>query len=238
MTTRLLEIRAGVLSKNDHLAAALRERFHAAGVLALNLVSSPGTGKTAFLEHTLRELVAIGQRTATLVGDLETDNDARRLARSGGLVRQIETHGYCHLEAEWIGEHIAAADWNLNDLDYFFIENVGNLVCPSSYDLGEQIRVVLLSATEGEDKPLKYPGLFNSADVAVITKIDLAEPCEFNAELAQANIHAVHPAIPIFQTSAKTGAGMDAWLAWLTAQRARLVGAQAGTEVTSVRADS
>jgi hydrogenase nickel incorporation protein HypB len=237
MTTRLLEIRAGVLSKNDHLAAALRERFQAAGVLALNLVSSPGTGKTAFLERTLRDLEAAGQRTATLVGDLETDNDARRLARSGGLVRQIETHGYCHLEAAWIGEHLAAAGWDINALDYFFIENVGNLVCPSSYDLGEQIRVVLLSATEGEDKPLKYPGLFNSADVAVITKIDLAEPCEFNAELAQANIHAVHPGIPIFQTSAKTGAGMDAWLAWLIAQRARLIGAPAGTEVTSVRAD-
>lgn len=231
MTTRLLEVRAGVLSKNDHLAAALRERFLAARVLALNLVSSPGTGKTAFLERTLTALVAQGQRTAALVGDLETDNDARRLARSGSAVRQIETHGYCHLEAQWIGEHIAAAGWDLADLDYFFIENVGNLVCPSSYDLGEQIRVVLLSATEGEDKPLKYPGMFNSADVAIITKIDLAEPCEFDAELAQTNIQTVHPGIPIFATSAKTGFGMDSWLAWLIAQRTRLLGAPVGMEV-------
>ncbi len=219
MTTRLLELRSQVLSKNDQVAAQLRARFEAAGVVALNLVSSPGTGKTAFLERTLTLLIAAGVRTATLVGDLATDNDARRLARSGGVVRQIETHGYCHLEAAWIGEHIAAAGWDLQQVDYFFIENVGNLVCPASYDLGERIRVVLLSATEGEDKPLKYPVLFNSADVAIITKIDLAAACEFDADRAAANIHTVRPGIPIFATSAKSGAGMDAWLAWLTAQR-------------------
>ncbi len=219
MTTRLLELRSQVLSKNDQVAAQLRARFEAAGVVALNLVSSPGTGKTAFLERTLTLLIAAGVRTATLVGDLATDNDARRLARSGGVVRQIETHGYCHLEAAWIGEHIAAAGWDLQQVDYFFIENVGNLVCPASYDLGERIRVVLLSATEGEDKPLKYPVLFNSADVAIITKIDLAAACEFDADHAAANIHTVRPGIPIFATSAKSGAGMDAWLAWLTAQR-------------------
>lgn len=222
MTTRLLELRSGVLSKNDQIAALLRARFHAAGVVALNLVSSPGTGKTAFLERTLTMLIAAGVRTATLVGDLETDNDARRLARSGGAVRQIETHGYCHLEAAWISEHIAAAGWDLQQLDFFFIENVGNLVCPASYDLGEQIRVVLLSATEGEDKPLKYPVLFNSADVAIITKIDLAAACEFDADRAETNIHTVRPGIPIFATSAKSGVGMDSWLTWLIAQHPNL----------------
>ncbi len=209
MTTRLLEIRAGVLSKNDRLAAELRARFAAAGLLALNLVSSPGTGKTALLERTL----------AALVGDLATDNDARRLARSGALVRQIETRDMCHLEADMVGSHLEAAGWDLAELDYLFIENVGNLVCPSGYDLGEQIRVVLLSAAEGEDKPIKYPVLFNSADVAVITKLDLAEVCELDLALMRQNIHRVRPGIPIFETSARTGAGMDRWLAWLMERR-------------------
>ncbi len=227
MSTRLLEVRAGVLSKNDHLAAALRERFQAAGLLALNLVSSPGTGKTAFLERTLRALVEAGQRPAALVGDLATDNDARRLARSGAQVRQIATHGLCHLEAEWINAHLAEAGWELNQLDYLFIENVGNLVCPSSYDLGEQIRVVLLSAAEGEDKPLKYPSMFNSADVAVITKLDLAVPCDLDLELMRRNLDSVRPGITIFETSAKTGAGLSPWLDWLAERRARAVGAHA-----------
>lgn len=219
MTTRLLEIRAGVLSKNDRLAAELRARFQAAGLLALNLVSSPGTGKTVLLERTLAALVAAGQRPAALVGDLATDNDARRLARSGALVRQIETRDMCHLEADMVGNHIEAAGWDLAELDYLFIENVGNLVCPSGYDLGEQIRVVLLSAAEGEDKPIKYPVLFNSADVAVITKLDLAEVCELDLELMRQNLHRVRPGIPIFETSARTGAGMDRWLAWLMERR-------------------
>jgi len=219
MTTRLLEIRAGVLSKNDRLAAELRARFAAAGLLALNLVSSPGTGKTALLERTLAALVAAGQRPAALVGDLATDNDARRLARSGALVRQIETRDMCHLEADMVGSHLEAAGWDLAELDYLFIENVGNLVCPSGYDLGEQIRVVLLSAAEGEDKPIKYPVLFNSADVAVITKLDLAEVCELDLALMRQNIHRVRPGIPIFETSARTGAGMDRWLAWLMERR-------------------
>lgn len=162
MTTRIVELRRGILKKNDELAAGLRERFKAAGVVALNLVSSPGTGKTALLERTLRELRARGARVAALVGDLETDNDARRLAASGAPVRQINTHGICHLDAEMIGKGLADGRLpDLSALDYLFIENVGNLVCPSSYDLGESIRVALLSVTEGEDKPLKYPTLFN-----------------------------------------------------------------------------
>jgi hydrogenase nickel incorporation protein HypB len=220
MTTRIVELRRGILKKNDELAAALRERFGAAGVLVLNLVSSPGAGKTAFLEWTLRELRLHGSRAAALVGDLETDNDARRLAASGAPVRQINTHGICHLDAEMVGRNLQ--DWEgapLNGLEYLFIENVGNLVCPSSYDLGEGIRVALLSVTEGEDKPLKYPTIFNSADAAVITKIDLAAPCEFNRELALRNINEIRPGIRIFETSAKTGAGMEEWLRYLAGER-------------------
>ncbi len=221
MSTRIVELRQGILKKNDQLARALRERFGAAGVLVLNLVSSPGTGKTSFLEITLRELRAQGARTAVLVGDLETDNDARRLARSGVPVKQVNTHGICHLDAEMVGRNLDV--WEglaLADLDYLFIENVGNLVCPSSYDLGERIRVAMLSVTEGEDKPLKYPTLFNSADIAVITKIDLAAACEFNRELALGNLEAIRPGIRVFETSAKTGAGMEEWLRFLTSQQA------------------
>jgi hydrogenase nickel incorporation protein HypB len=217
MTTRIVELRRGILKKNDELARDLRERFTAAGVLVLNLVSSPGTGKTAFLERTLRELCASGAEAAALVGDLETDNDARRLAASGAPVRQINTHGICHLEAEMVSKHLDG--WDLGALDYLFIENVGNLVCPSSYDLGERIRVALLSVTEGEDKPLKYPTLFNSADAAVITKIDIAEPCGFDRDTALKNINEIRPGIRIFETSAKTGAGMAEWLGYLKEQR-------------------
>jgi len=216
MTTRIVELRQGILKKNDELARELRGRFATAGVLVLNLVSSPGTGKTMFLERTLQELLAQGSRAAAVVGDLETDNDARRLAASGAPVRQINTHGICHLEAEMVGKHLEG--WQLAELDYLFIENVGNLVCPSSYDLGEKIRVALLSVTEGEDKPLKYPTLFNSADAAVITKIDLAEPCGFDREAALHNIREIRPGIRIFETSAKTGAGMAEWLGYLKSQ--------------------
>ena len=218
MTTRIVELRRGILKKNDELARGLRDRFSATGVLVLNLVSSPGTGKTAFLERTLRELKARGSRVAALVGDLETDNDARRLAASGAPVRQINTHGICHLEAEMVSRHLEG--WELGALDYLFIENVGNLVCPSSYDLGEKIRVALLSVTEGEDKPLKYPTLFNSADAAVITKMDIAAAVEFDRDAAVKNINEIRPGIKIFETSAKTGAGMDAWLDYLAKERA------------------
>ena len=217
MTTRIVELRRGILKKNDELAAGLRRQYAAGGVLVLNLVSSPGTGKTAFLEWTLRELKARGVRVAALVGDLETDNDARRLAASGAPVRQINTHGICHLDAEMISKHLDG--WELGNLDYLFIENVGNLVCPSSYDLGEKIRVALLSVTEGEDKPLKYPTLFNSADAAVITKMDIAEPCGFDRGLALKNINEIRPGIRIFETSSKTGVGMEDWLAYLAGAR-------------------
>lgn len=213
MQTRLLEVRQGVLSKNDELAAGLRQRFGEAGLFTLNLVSSPGAGKTTFLEKTIHKLSERGYKVAALVGDLETDNDGRRLAATGVPVKQIQTAGNCHLEAQMI--HNFIADWELSAFQFLFIENVGNLVCPSSYDLGEAMRIVLLSTTEGEDKPLKYPPMFYSSDVAVISKIDLAEAAEFDREAALSNLQQVHPGIPFFEVSAKKDTGMDAWLDFL-----------------------
>ena len=217
MTPRILEVRKGVLKKNDELAAGLRERFRGAGVFVANLVSGPGAGKTCLLERTLAAFAARGVRTAALVGDPETDNDARRLARSGVPTRQICTHGICHLEAAMVGNHLA--EWDLGALDFLFIENVGNLVCTTSYDLGESLRVVFLAVTEGEDKPLKYPGLFNSADAAVISKCDLAAACEFDRVAAHTNLHSIRPGLPIIETSGKSGAGLDEWLAFLSERR-------------------
>src|SRR5690606_24286832 len=181
MKPRMLEVRTRILKDNDQVARALRSRFDAAGVFVVSLVSSPGSGKTTFLRETLGRLSRT-HRVAALVGDLATENDARRLAESGAPVRQIVTGTVCHLEANMVES--ALGDWRLEELDYLFIENVGNLVCPSSYDLGEHLRLVLLSTTEGEDKPLKYPTIFNTADVAIITKSDLAEAVEFNRSQA------------------------------------------------------
>jgi hydrogenase nickel incorporation protein HypB len=217
MTPRIVELRQGLLKKNDQLAAALRLRFRDAGLFVVNLVSSPGTGKTLLLERTLSALKARGGRPAALVGDLETDRDAQRLARAGCPVRQIQTHGICHLDAEMIGRHLDG--WDLPSHDILFVENVGNLVCTSSYDLGESCRVALLSVTEGEDKPLKYPGIYHSADAVVITKIDLADPCEFDRDAARAHLLDVRPGVPLIETSAKTGQGLDDWLAFLDDRR-------------------
>jgi hydrogenase nickel incorporation protein HypB len=214
--TRIVEVREGILKKNDLLARELRSRFREAGVTVVSLVSSPGAGNTAFLEKTLTAL-AKSRRVAALVGDLATDNDARRLASSGAPVRQITTGTVCHLEAQMVES--ALEGWNLHELDYLFVENVGNLVCPSSYDLGEDLRAVLLSVTEGEDKPLKYPTIFNSADVALITKSDLAEAVEFRREEALRSIQAVRPGLPVLEVSAKTGAGTESWLAFLEERR-------------------
>jgi hydrogenase nickel incorporation protein HypB len=176
------------------------------------MVSSPGAGKTALLERTLTELQP-SRRVAALVGDLATENDARRLARSGAPVRQITTGTLCHLEAAMV--ETALADWDLAALDLLFIENVGNLVCPASYDLGEDLRLVLMSVTEGEDKPLKYPTIFNSADVALMTKLDLAAAAEFDWATAEANIQAVRPGMPMLRVSARTGAGIAGWIDYL-----------------------
>jgi hydrogenase nickel incorporation protein HypB len=207
MTTqpRLVEVRARILKENDVLARELRERFQRAGVCVISFVSSPGSGKTTFLEKLMARL-GERHRIAALVGDLATDNDAARLGRACRQVRQITTGTICHLDAKMIAA--ALEGWKLEDLAFLFIENVGNLVCPSSYDLGEQMRVVLLSATEGEDKPLKYPTIFNTSDVALITKIDMAAAAEFDREAARRNIHMVRPGMRILEVSAKSGAGM------------------------------
>src|SRR5271156_3302377 len=212
---RLLEVRKNVLKQNDVVARALRDRFRAQGTFVVSLVSSPGAGKTAFLEKTLT-LLHPHYRVAALVGDLATENDAIRLARSQAPVKQITTGSLCHLEAAMVQN--ALQEWDLNQLDFLFIENVGNLVCPSSYDLGENLRLVLLSVTEGEDKPLKYPTIFNSADVAVVTKIDLAGAVEFSWETVYHNIQAVRPGMPVFRLSAKTGEGMEQYLGFLAAR--------------------
>ncbi|MFL6448163.1 MAG: hydrogenase nickel incorporation protein HypB [Bryobacteraceae bacterium] len=206
---RLVEVRQRVLKRNDVLAQELRDRFRAAGVYVISLVSSPGSGKTAILESTLSRLRERA-RVAALVGDLATDNDAVRLARSMAPVRQITTGTICHLDAEMVKN--ALEGWKLNDLDLLFIENVGNLVCPSSYDLGENRRVVLMSVTEGEDKPLKYPTIFHTADLALITKTDLATAVEFDWQAARKNINAVRPGMEVIGVSSKTGDGMEAWL--------------------------
>ena len=209
---RLVQVRENILRHNDFLARELRTRFRDAGVFVVSLVSSPGSGKTEFLERTLAMLVP-DLRVAALVGDLATDNDAERLARSNAPVKQITTATVCHLEAQMVEG--ALKGWDLNDIDVLFIENVGNLVCPSSYDLGEALRLVLMSTTEGEDKPLKYPTIFNTADIAVITKIDLAGAVEFDRQRAWDSIQSVRPLMQVFEVSAKTGAGMKAWINYL-----------------------
>jgi hydrogenase nickel incorporation protein HypB len=206
LSTRIVEVREKILKQNDLLARTLRARFQDAEVFAASIVSSPGSGKTAFLEKLLSRIGA-EHRVAALVGDLATENDAVRLKRAASQVRQITTGTICHLDAQMIGK--ALEGWNLSELDFLFIENVGNLVCPSSYDLGEALRIVLLSATEGEDKPLKYPTIFNTADVAIITKMDLASAAEFDLPTAHRNIQSVRPNMRVYEISSKTGQGMD-----------------------------
>lgn len=218
-TPRLVEVRKNVLKQNDVIARGLRKGFHRERVFVVSLVSSPGSGKTAFLEKTLTALRE-RYRVAALVGDLATENDAARLARSQAPVKQITTGTLCHLEAAMV--QTALEGWDTGKLDFLFIENVGNLVCPSSYDLGENLRLVLMSVTEGEDKPLKYPTIFNSADVAVITKMDLAAAVEFNEPAALANIQAVRPGIKVFEVSAKSGQGMEDFFSYLATCRADL----------------
>jgi hydrogenase nickel incorporation protein HypB len=217
-TPRIVEVRRNILKRNDEIAHSLRQRFHDAGVFVVSLVSSPGSGKTALLERTLATLKE-EYRVAALVGDLATDNDRARLARSGAPVKQISTGTICHLEASMVS--LAIDDWDLRALDFLFIENVGNLVCPSSWDLGEDFRAVLLSVTEGEDKPLKYPTIFISADVAVVTKMDLATAVEFDAELATRNVQAVRPDMRTLEVSTKSGWGFASWLDFVIEGRNR-----------------
>lgn len=213
---RLVEVRQHVLKHNDAVARALRDRFSRLGIYVVSLVSSPGAGKTQLLRETLAHL-ARNHRVAALVGDLATENDARRLAECGVPVRQIITGTVCHLEADMVER--ALADWMPDELDYLFIENVGNLVCPASYDLGEDLRVVLVSTTEGEDKPLKYPTIFNTADLAVITKIDLAEAAGFDLNELLRSIASVRPGMAVLTTSARSGGGVAEWVADLESRR-------------------
>jgi hydrogenase nickel incorporation protein HypB len=220
---RMLVINQGVLSKNDVLAQKNRSLFKAKRLLVMNVVSSPGSGKTALIERTLTDIKG-RLRGGVVVGDLATDNDARRIARSGAPAIQITTGDTCHLDAEMVAEATARLD--LDALDVLIIENVGNLVCPSSYDLGEDLRVVLLAVTEGEDKPLKYPTMFKTADVVILNKMDIAEVVGFDRALALDNIHRIVPHARIFEVSARTGQGMEDWYQFL---EQRLAAVNAGT---------
>jgi hydrogenase nickel incorporation protein HypB len=201
-----------VLSENDRLAAELRARFHEHGVLCLNLISSPGSGKTSLLERTLGGF-SRGERVAVLTGDIQTDQDAARLARFGFPVRQISTGGTCHLDARMVARHLEG--WDLEDLDLLFIENVGNLVCPASYDLGEHAKIVVLSVTEGEDKPLKYPSIFFKAELLVLNKTDLLPHVPFRLEVARDNAQRIHPGMEILELSCASGQGLGEWRQWL-----------------------
>jgi len=205
-----------VLSENDRIAAELRARFQEHGVLCLNIISSPGSGKTSLLERTLESL-PLNERVAVLTGDIQTDNDAARLRRFHFPVKQITTGGTCHLDARMIERHLS--DWRIEDLDLLLIENVGNLVCPSSYDLGEAAKIVLLSVTEGEDKPLKYPSIFFKSDLLILTKTDLLPYVPFDIEAAAENARRVHPGMEHVKVSSLNGNGLDEWLTWFAQRR-------------------
>ena len=205
-----------VLNENARVAAELRERFCERRVLVVNLISSPGSGKTTLLEKTLEALPRTS-RVAVLTGDLQTENDANRLKRYGFPVKQIVTGGTCHLDARMIEKHIAS--WDLGQLDLLIVENVGNLVCPSSYDLGEAAKIVLLSVTEGEDKPLKYPSIFFKSELMVLTKTDLLPYVPFDADAAIANARRVHPEMEVVKVSCLAGDGLREWTGWLERRR-------------------
>ena len=206
---RTVPVQKSALELNQRLADQNRGWFRAKGLKVFNLLSSPGSGKTALLERTLRAV----PRAAAIVGDLQTENDADRLRATGAQAVQIVTGATCHLDAHMVAHALEKLD--VAGLATLFIENVGNLVCPASYDLGEAKRVVLLSVTEGEDKPLKYPVIFRNADLVLVTKIDLAAAVGFDREKALAAIRQTAPRAQILEVSAKTGAGLDAWYAWL-----------------------
>jgi hydrogenase nickel incorporation protein HypB len=205
-------VRQAILGKNDRLAERNRGFFRARGLLTLNVLSAPGSGKTTFLRETVKSLGS-SVKVGIIVGDLATDNDAQRLRETGAPVVQVTTGTVCHLEAEMVARAVKQID--LTGLGLLVIENVGNLVCPASYDLGEDLRVVLLSVAEGADKPLKYPPMFQAADVVIISKIDLAQVCDYERETVQANIGRIAPGAKIFEVSAKTGQGMGAWQEYL-----------------------
>jgi hydrogenase nickel incorporation protein HypB len=211
-----IQIEKKVLNENQVVAEELRRCFREHGIVCLNLISSPGSGKTTLLERTL-EALPKHTRVVVLTGDIQTENDAKRLERFGYPVKQITTGGTCHLDARMIQKHLA--DWPLDTFDLLLIENVGNLVCPSSYDLGEHAKIVLLSVTEGEDKPLKYPSIFARSELMVLTKTDLLPYVPFDALVAKQNARTVHPGIEIVEVSCLKGDGLVEWLRWLDAKR-------------------
>jgi hydrogenase nickel incorporation protein HypB len=207
-----------VLNENARIAEDLRAQFAKHHVLCLNLISSPGSGKTSLLERTLESFAAY-ERVAVLTGDIQTENDAKRLARFGFPVKQITTGGTCHLDARMIEK--ALSDWRLENLDLLLIENVGNLVCPSSYDLGENAKIVVLSVTEGEDKPLKYPSIFFKSELLVLNKIDLLPHVPFDIDVAEENARRTHSNMEIVRVSCLTHEGIRGWLDWLERKIAR-----------------
>ncbi len=220
--SKTIDLKKKVLSENDALAAELRKTLREKGIFSLNFVSSPGSGKTSLLERTLKELK--DELNITLVaGDVQTENDADRLTAAGGeQVRPLVTGGSCHLDARMI--HRVLPDIDLDDTDLFIVENVGNLVCPSGYDLGEDMKVVLISVTEGDDKPLKYPSMFRRSSVMVINKIDMLELCDFSLEAVRRNALQINGGLRIFEVSCRTGEGLDEWYAWLREQTRRKKG--------------
>ena len=214
-----------ILDANDQMAAHNRQKFAQNKVFVLNVMSSPGSGKTTTLVNTIQQLKKGGLRCAVIVGDICTRNDADRLAATGVPSVQINTDqfgGDCHLTAEGIDQALATID--LSEIDLLIVENVGNLVCPAEFDIGEDARAVILSVTEGEDKPLKYPLMFRQCDVALLNKTDLLPHLTFDAQLATDNIQQVHPGIPVWPISATSGEGFAPWIAWLTEQIAHKQG--------------
>ena len=220
-----MDVERRILSHNDDLAAALRDRFARHGVFVVNLVSGPGSGKTELLQRTMSDLRP-HLRVAAVTGDLATENDAARLAESGAPARQILTGTMCHLEADMVAA--AIDDWDLDEVEVLFIENVGNLVCPTGFDLGEDLRVLLVATTEGEDKPLKYPTLTMSSQLAIISKCDLADAVECDVELLERNIEEVRPGTPVLRTSARSGEGVDEWVELIRERFATKTAATAG----------
>jgi len=208
-----VEVRQNVLKENDRIAAELRKDFERRGVLCLNIIASPGAGKTSLLEHTLQAFAGSRHKVAVLTGDIQTDRDAERLARFGFPARQITTGGTCHLDASMVKQ--ALADVSLDGVDLLFIENVGNLVCPAAYDLGEAAKIVMLSVAEGDDKPLKYPSIFSRAKLMLLHKVDLLPYTRFDVAAAKADARRVNPAIEIIETSCVGAPGLQAWLEWL-----------------------
>ena len=212
----VIPVEKKVLNENQRIALDLRRRFQENNVFCVNFISSPGSGKTTLLEKTLASF-APEEKIAVLTGDLQTENDARRLARYGFPVQQIVTGGVCHLDCKMIER--ALEPWPLENLDVLFIENVGNLVCPASYDLGEEAKIVLLSVTEGEDKPLKYPSIFHKSSLLILTKVYLVPYVPFDIEAAEANARQVNPNIEILRVSCATGEGMEHWRNWIANRR-------------------